>query len=202
MNGSPPFDDATLAYYRDVAPVYSAAGAGGQSRHLSAFLRRLRPGSRILELGCGGGIDAAAMLAQGFSVDATEASPTIATVAEERLNRPVRIMRFDELEEDEVYDAVWANACLIHVPRQALPDILLRVFQALKPLGLHFASYKSGGQEGRDSAGRYYNYPSRDQLTHAYGQSAPWKIIDLVEYSGGGFETGQGPWLAITAQRS
>lgn len=196
-----PFDEATLAYYREFAPTYSAGGPGGQSRHLRSFLRLLTPNARVLELGCGGGADAAAMLSQGFIVDPTEASPTIAPVAGKRLRRSVTVMRFDQLEAIEEYDAVWASASLIHVPRPSLPAILSRVFRALKPSGLHFASFKSGGQECRDSVGRYYNLPTRDELIEFYRMSAPWEVVDVVEYSGGGFEDGNGPWLAITSKR-
>jgi 2-polyprenyl-3-methyl-5-hydroxy-6-metoxy-1,4-benzoquinol methylase len=154
------FDTATLAYYEKVAPTYVASGTGGQSRHLRCFLELLAPSSRILDLGCGGGIDASAMLDAGFLVDAIEASAAIAASAERRINCAVNVIRFDQLEALEEYDAVWASASLIHVPRQGLSGILRRVFRALKPAGLHFASYKSGGREGRDSAGRYYNYLS------------------------------------------
>ena len=69
----------------------------------------------------------------------------MAAKAEARLGRPVKVMRFDELSEVETYDAVWANASLLHVPRGALGDVLALVFAALKPNGLHFASYKAGG---------------------------------------------------------
>jgi hypothetical protein len=71
----------------------------------------------------------------------------------------------------------------------------------LKPAGLHFASYKSGGREGRDSAGRYYNYLSREELLEFYHQSCPWQIMNITEYVGGGFENGSGPWVAITTRR-
>jgi hypothetical protein len=38
----------------------------------------------------------------------------------------------------------------------SLPEILALVFKALKPGGLHFASYKGGGAERRDRYGRYH----------------------------------------------
>ncbi|MDQ3145139.1 MAG: methyltransferase domain-containing protein [Pseudomonadota bacterium] len=199
--GGLPYDEATLDYYEKFAPTYSASGAGGESRHLASFLDRLAPSSRILELGCGGGIDASAMIARGFVVDAVEGAPTIAKLAEKRLRCPVKVMRFDQLEATAEYDAVWASASLIHIPRQALCDALARIFAALKPSGLHFASYKSGGHEGRDSVGRYYNYPSGEELQGFYRQSAPWQIMNFVEYVGGGYPNGSGPWAAIIARR-
>ena len=162
------FDETTLRFYSVEAPVYTASGPGGTSRHLDSFLDRLEPGARILELGCGGGRDSEAMIARGFNVDPTDGVAEMARQAEQRLGRPVRVMRFDELEAEESYDAVWAHASLLHVPRLHLRSVLSRIYRALKPRGLHFADYKSGGAEGRDGFSRYFNYLSRDELIDAY----------------------------------
>ena len=54
-----------------------------------------------------------------------------------------------------------APACS-HVPRDELSGVLARVHRALKPGGVSLMSvFKIGeGDDGRDSLGRYYNYPS------------------------------------------
>jgi SAM-dependent methyltransferase len=194
-------DQETLGFYADEAPVYAASGPGGASRHLDAFLQLLAPGARILELGCGGGRDSEEMLARGFQLDATDGVPEIARKAEERIGRPVRVMRFDELDAVEAYDGVWAHASLLHVPRPALPGILSLVFRALKPGGTHFANFKGGGREGRDAFGRYFNYLTADEVSAAYRRSAEWDIQSLTEYLGGGYDGAQGPWVGITARK-
>ncbi len=192
-----------MRFYAANAPVYTASGQGGISRHLDGFLARLRPGAAILELGCGGGRDAEAMMAAGFAVDATDGSPEIAAKAAARLGCAVRVMRFDELEAVARYDAVWANASLLHVPRAAVPGILCQVLRALKPGGLHFASYKGGGAEGRDRHGRYFNYLSGDEAREVYLAVGGWEILSLVEYEGGGYDPGVvGPWTAVTARKT
>jgi SAM-dependent methyltransferase len=194
-------DPATLAFYAREAPVYVASGKGGVSRWLHDFAAALPAGARILELGCGGGRDAEAFQALGFDIHPTDGSPAMAAKAEERLGRPVRVMRFDELSETCAYDAVWANASLLHVPRDALTAVLTRVFTALTPGGLLSPNYPAGGPAARDRLGRYYNYPDRETLTAIYASAAPWHILSLEDYTGGGYEGGEGPWLAITAQR-
>lgn len=194
-------DAATLAFYAEEAPAYAANGSGGASRHLAEFLERLTPGACILELGCGAGRDSQAMLDRGFEVDVTDGVPEIARQAQMRIGRPVRVMRFDELEAVDVYDGVWAQASLLHVPRQALSDVLSRVFKALRPGGLHFASFKAGHAEGRDEFGRYFNYLSADEARAAYRRSADWEIVSLVEFLGGAYEGGQVPWIAVTARK-
>lgn len=195
------YDQATLNFYADEAPVYIASGKGGVSRWLDDFAKALPVGARILELGCGGGRDAEALLARGFDVDATDGTPAMAAKAAERLGRPVRVMRFDELSDVSSYDAVWANASLLHVPSPALAEVLALILRALKPGGLHFANYKAGGIAGRDRLGRYFNYPDRAALIAAYGRSGDWDVLSVTDYIGGGYEGDQGPWIAITALR-
>ncbi len=195
------FDPATLAFYAAEAPVYAAGGPGGTSRHLAGFLARLSPGARVLELGCGGGRDAEAMIAAGFDVDATDGAPALAREAERRLGRRVRVMRFDELAADQDYDGVWAAACLLHVPRAGLPDVLARIRRALKPGGLHHGSYKATGAEARDRFGRLFNQLTAEQVLATYAASGAWEIVALVEYVGTGYDGERVPWVGITARR-
>lgn len=198
---SEPFDADTLAFYATEAPVYTASGKDGASRHLEPFLKLLPRGSSILELGCGGGYDAAFMIARGYAVDATDGVAAMAEKAAARIGRPVRVMRFDELDADGRYDAVVASASLLHVPRAALPAIVARVHRALKPGGWHLASFKGGGTEGRDRFGRYFNYLAVDEAQAAYQASGTWSRLAIEEGLGGGYDGVSGPWLTVTAQR-
>jgi SAM-dependent methyltransferase len=175
-------DEATLRFYGANAERY-AAWAKAPSARLVGFLELLPQGGSILELGCGAGNHAAEMLARGFVLRATDGSPEMADVASRRLNHPVEAMRFDQLEAREAYDGVWASACLLHVPRRDLGTILARIHRALKSDGVFYASYKIGEGEGRDSLGRYYNYPSAAWLAETYAASGPWQTLssDLSE---------------------
>jgi SAM-dependent methyltransferase len=147
--------DGTSRFYACNAELYVGRGDGAPNPLLPPFLAKLRPGSCILELGCGAGRDAQAMIAAGHHVVPTDGIPEIAREAERLLQRPVRVLRFEDLEDCEVFDAVWANASLQHVARARLPNVVARIRRALKPGGLHFATYKSGAGEGLDWHGRY-----------------------------------------------
>jgi SAM-dependent methyltransferase len=169
-------DDATLQFYRRNADSY-AAWAKAPSTRLIAFLGLLPPSGSILELGCGAGNHAAQMLARGFALRATDGSPEMAEVASRKLNYPVEVMLFDQLDAREAYDGVWASACLLHVPKEELAGILARIHRALKSDGIFYASFKTGESDGRDSLGRYYNYPSADWLKTAYDAAGPWQTL-------------------------
>ena len=88
-------------------------------------------------------------------------------------------MLFHELDEQDAYDGVWASACLLHVPRDELAGILARIHRALKPDGLFYASYKidEGHGDGRDSLGRYYNYPPPEWLEATYAAAGAWTLV-------------------------
>jgi SAM-dependent methyltransferase len=171
-------DEATLQFYRRNAASY-AAWAKGPSTRLIGFLGLLPAGASILELGCGAGNHAAEMLARGFALRATDGSPEMAAIASRRLNHPVATMRFDELEENQAFDGVWASACLLHVPKDELAGILARIHRALKTGGVFYASYKAGEGDGRDSLGRYYNYVSAEWLRADYAAAGPWQTISF-----------------------
>jgi SAM-dependent methyltransferase len=119
------------------------------------------------------------MLDAGFNVRSTDGSPEMAEVASHRLGRPVETMLFDQLDAREAYDGVWASACLLHAPRDELPEILSRIHRALKPSGVFYASFKAGDHDGRDSLGRYYNYASQERLEAAYTQAGRWQTIAI-----------------------
>ncbi|MEX0838370.1 MAG: class I SAM-dependent methyltransferase, partial [Parvibaculum sp.] len=178
-------DPRTLAFYDAEAEAYAARGdRTNVSGSLGAFLARLAPGAHVLDLGSGDGRHSAAMMEAGFEVTALDGSAGLAAIASRLLGKPVRIARFEEIEDVAAFDAVWAHASLLHVPAAGLADILARVHRALKPGGRLFASFKSGDAEGRDDLGRYYNYPTKDELAARLAASAPWQQIE-IEKTGG-----------------
>jgi SAM-dependent methyltransferase len=169
-------DEETLQFYRSNAQSY-ADWAKAPSTRLRGFLALLPSGGSILELGCGAGNHSAVMLEAGFQVRATDGSPEMAKIASRRLGHPVETMLFDELDACDAYDGVWANACLLHAPRDELAGILGRIRRALKPSGVFYASFKTGEGHGRDNLGRYYNYPSPDWLQTTYAAAGQWNSL-------------------------
>ncbi|MBX7492931.1 methyltransferase domain-containing protein [Qipengyuania sp. 1NDW9] len=190
-------DAATIAYYEANAPRYTLSFGQAPSRHLDRFLDRLSPGARILELGCGGGRDSARIIERGFDLDATDGTPAMVRKANERFDVGARVMLFGDLAAKEEYDAVWAHACLLHVPRSDLPPILTKILEALKPRGLHFANYKLGEAEGRDPLGRWANLPDEEWLESTY-REAGFEVLAAERYRGKGADGVQRDWYALT----
>lgn len=195
-------DDDTLQFYADNAATYAQHAAGRATPELDAFLAKLRPGAAILELGTGGGHDAAHMLARGFDVTPTDASVGLAEEAGRLIGRPVRLMAFHQLEDIAAYDAVWACAALLHAPRAELTADFTRIHRALRPGGLLTASFKAGDAEGRDRFGRYYNYLSAETLAAHLHASGDWPEAEITAVDGGGYDGLPTRWLWLNARRS
>lgn len=193
-------DDPTLKFYADNAATYANHDRALPQVQLDGFLAQLPPGAAILELGTGGGHDAAYMLERGFAVTPTDASAALAAEAGRRIGRPVRLMSFAELDEIAAYDGVWASAALLHAPRSELTDDLSRIHRALRPGGLLVASFKAGSEEGRDSLGRYYNYLDAPALLAHFRAAAPWAELTLTERSGSGYDNVPTQWLWVSAR--
>jgi len=114
-------DEETPQFYRSNAQAY-AEWAKRPSLRLIGFLALLPRGGSILELGC-----AAAIIRRRCWLRASPCvRPTVHRnwLTSLRVGRPVEAMLFDERE---AYDGAWASASLLHVPRDELAGILLRV---------------------------------------------------------------------------
>ncbi len=194
----PAKDSATLGFYAEEAETYAGRDREADQARLERFARLLPAGGQVLELGCGGGQDSAALIARGFDVTPTDGSPELAAQAALRLGRPVQVLLFENLAASAAYDGIWANACLLHVPRQALPAIIAQVHAALRPGGAFYASFKAGETEGRDRFGRYYNYPPATWLRETYGAGL-WHSLEITEELGGGYDREPTRWLHALA---
>lgn len=198
-------DRDTLDFYQTRSTEWASSLPHRWGPELDAFLDRLEPGARILELGCGDGRDAERMIARGFEVHPSDGSPEMARLASERLGRRVPVMRFDELDASGEYDAVWCHASLLHAKRAELPGILRRIHRALRPGGWHFANFKGdsqGDDEGhRDEYGRYYNYMSEAALEAVYTAAGPWRELEIEPFVSGTFGGGAIPWVRVLARR-
>lgn len=198
---SPNASPSTLAFYDANAQSYLGSRPDEVTPELGPFLDRLPRGARILELGCGGGSDAAYMLHRGFALVPTDGSPAMAALAARRLDCPVATMRFDQLDAEQSFDAVVACAALLHVPKDQLSPVIGRIWRALEPGGWHFASFKTGGTEGADEHGRHYNQVTGADLDRLYAGAGDWESVAQEETMGVGYFSKPSRWLHLTARR-
>ncbi len=193
-------DKETLAVYaekaRDYADRFAAAEPGV---HLKSFMELLPEGAHILDLGCGPGNATAAMLAAGHNVEAWDASPDMAAVAAERFGIDVKVATFDMLSAKAVYDGIYANFSLLHLPKREMPRSLARIAAALKPGGLLHLGLKTGRGEKRDALGRFYAFYEEDEiigLLHKAGLS----VTSKADGKDAGLDGTVSPWIILQAR--
>jgi SAM-dependent methyltransferase len=195
-------DPQTAEFYRTRAEEWAAAVPGRWSIAVDPFLDRLAPGARILDLGCGDGRDSERMIDRGFAVEPRDGVPEMAALASRRLGFEVPVMRFDELAAESTFDAVWANASLLHVPLADLPAILERIHRALVPGGLHYASYKGGSGGSRDQFGRFYSYVPLPELEAAYRAAGDWAELTIESQDGHSFGGAPTLWHGVLVRKA
>ncbi|QJD59919.1 DUF3427 domain-containing protein [Pseudomonas sp. gcc21] len=119
------------------------------------FLADVTAGGHILDAGCGSGRDAMHFHRLGYRISAFDASQAITALARQKTGLPIAHRSFLDVDERYVYDGVWACASLLHLPENQIASVLDRLWTALKPGGVLYASFKFGESE-RKSGGRHF----------------------------------------------
>ena len=167
----------TLTYYNNNAQTFSDSTLNVDMSALYAeFLPHVKQHGHILDAGCGSARDAMYFKQQGFTVSAFDASPAIAKLASNYLQQPVAVKTFQQLECVNKYDGIWCCASLLHVPKAELPQVFLKLQNALKPNGVLYVSFKYGTQE-RVHNGREFTDLNEDGLTALINHYTDLKII-------------------------
>lgn len=148
--------DNTLNYYNTNAYSFvSSTLSVDFSQTQNKFLNLLPPAASILDFGCGSGRDTKYFLDAGMQVDATDGSEELCRLASEYTGIPVRQMLFEELDAKAQYDGIWACSSILHLPKDALKDVLKKMIAALKENGIIYTSFKYGTFEGERN-GRFF----------------------------------------------
>ncbi len=174
-----PNDNSTLNWYRENLEAFIAGTADADmTETYRAFLVHVPDGGEILDLGCGAGSAALFFARQGYAVTAADGCRELCEYTRRRVGCPVRCMRFDELEDADAFDGVWACASLLHAKRAELSGILRRICCALKKDGVLYASFKYGDQE-RNKDGREFTDFTEESLRGLLAEAGGLRELNL-----------------------
>lgn len=148
--------DNTLDYYNKNADEFVQGTLCVDFKQTQdRFLDRLPDGAYILDFGCGSGRDTKYFIDKGYIVDAIDGSKELCKIASAYTGVNVKQMLFEELEEVEKYDGIWACSSILHLSRRTLAEVLMKMATALKGKGVVYTSFKHGSFEGERN-GRYF----------------------------------------------
>ncbi|HEX7765804.1 MAG TPA: class I SAM-dependent methyltransferase [Nitrospira sp.] len=166
-------------------------------------LARLPKRSAILDLGCGGGQDARFLQAKGFRVVGMDLTTAFLRAAQNTAPS-VPLVRADMRDlpfGEESFDAVWAAACLMHLPKPEAARVLKRLSRIVRPGGLLAVTVTYGTQSRMLTdgwmPGRYFARWQKSELTRVVTQSG-WIIESLRVVSN---QERKGRWLNLLARR-
>ena len=111
------------------------------------FLRVLR-GKKVLDFGCGSGRDTKYFMEAGLEVTAIDGSEELCKIASVYTGIPVRQMLFQEFDELDEYDGIWACSSILHLPKGELKSVFLKMIRAVRQNGVIYTSFKYGDFDG------------------------------------------------------
>jgi len=153
---------STLSHYdREGARFRDATRNHDVSQNYVALLDAIEamPPFTLLDFGCGPGRDLAHFRRLGHEAIGLDGSKALVELA--RADSGCEVLHQDFIELDlpaAHFDGVFANASLFHVPRGALPEVLLKLNRCLKPRGVLFTSNPRGDDQEGYSGERYGCY--------------------------------------------
>ena len=192
----------TLEYYNRNAREFAEGTSGVDFSGIqNRFLSHLPEGALILDFGCGSGRDTRYFLGKGFRVEAADGSEELCRLASVYTGIPVKQMLFQELEETEKYDGIWACASMLHLRREELPEVFRKMYRALKPGGILYVSFKYGDFEGERN-GRYFTDMTEETAEELLESVPELKIKE--RWVSGDVRAGRGAekWLNMILRRS
>ena len=159
---------------------------------------------KILDLGCGPGRDLVAFKGQGHTAIGLDATPAFVEMARQASGCEVWQQSFLSLDlPPETFDGIFANASLLHVPRDQMVRVLRDVWRSLVVEGALMMSMGRGDWEGytaRETGYRYVVAWEYETLAPCVEQ-AGFEIVDHY-YRPPGLPLQQQSWVVIVARKS
>ena len=155
----------TIEYYNsNSAEYFSNTVNVNMEENYKYFISYLKPGSKVLDFGCGSGRDIKYFNNMGYETYGVDGSEKLCELAVGYTgSHNIRCADFLTYNEKNKYDGIWACASLLHLDNKELKTVIRRLIDACVHQGVIYASFKYGDYSGiRDN--RYYTDMNEDKL--------------------------------------
>lgn len=171
-------DNKTIDYYNQNAASFVNGTVYVDFKETQDKFLKVLPGNRVLDFGCGSGRDTKYFLNAGLDVVATDGSEELCRSASVYTGIQVKHMLFQDLNEVNRYDGIWACSSILHLPKDELRIVFSKMVNALSSNGIIYTSFKYGDFEGERN-GRFFTDFTLDIFT-AFIKDM--KDIEIEEY--------------------
>lgn len=145
----------TIDYYNQNADSFVRGTVSVDFKKTQDRFLQLLTGKTILDFGCGSGRDTKYFLESGFDVTATDGSEELCKCASAYTGIQVKHVMFQDLDEEDFYDGIWACSSILHLPKDELLIVINKMSRALRTDGIIYTSFKYGNFEGERN-GRFF----------------------------------------------
>ena len=191
--------DATLAAYEAGAEQYLKA-SGRPGPPLIAYLDRLADmvgNGHVLEIGSGPGWDADHLESRGVRVTRTDATPAFVELLR-AAGHDARRLDVRSASLGGPYQAVVANAVLVHLSRPQFEDVARRARHAVVAGGVLGFTLKEGDGAGwsqdKLAVPRYFTYWREPAVREVLARTG-WSVVSVNHVTGR-----KEPWLYVLAR--
>ncbi len=174
----------TIELYEELGEKYLKDIEKATPKEIYSFMKLLSKGALVLDIGCAGGRDSKVFIQKDFNVVGIDLVDSFLKEARKYVPE-AKFIKMDLLKlkfPQNHFDAIWANAVLLHTKKEDMPKALKGFYKVLKPKGkLHIRVKRGKGTEYKDerlSGGkkRLFTYFLKDELEE-FVKSAGFKII-------------------------
>lgn len=154
-------ENQTREFYNKHAVEWAAERKGTFWQAEMERFHALLPSGKVLEIGSGGGRDAAHLLQLGYDYTGTDVSEGLLKIAKKEnpqgkfLHQSVYDLDFPRA----TFDGFWTAATLLHIPKDRVSEALDSIRNVVKPGGIGFISLKEEQtEEMEERTGRFFAY--------------------------------------------
>ena len=137
-----------VSFYEKVAKSY-AQEFSDPSDYVDTFLSLIPSNGKILDVGCGVGVDAGYMYSKGFKVVGIDLSREMLKIARQHFPQiDFRLLDIKKINYGaNSFDGIFASFSLIHLPKKDIPNILKKFYKILKRGGVLYIALHEGKPE-------------------------------------------------------
>lgn len=168
----------TIQYYNNNAEsYYSETMFIDMSKIYKKFRKHIKVGASILDVGCGVGRDTKYFIQHGYRVYSIDSSKGMVDMCKKYSFAFCKQMDMHQIDFYEEFDAIWANASLLHLKSTEFNNVIKKLINAAKQEGIIFFSLKE--KDNRPELdGRYYEFYTPNKVKELMSQFNNIEYID------------------------